>query len=57
MYDILLNTLTGTVWADEEINQQLKTRIKFYAFTPYLVTQIPGHSDLVDHFKDNGLFQ
>jgi len=57
MYDILLNTLTGTVWADEEINQKLKTRIKFYAFTPYLVTQIPGHSDLVDHFKDNGLFQ
>lgn len=53
MYDRLLNTLTGFEWADEEINLKLKSSIKFYAFCPYLVTQIPGHSDLAHTYKNN----
>jgi hypothetical protein len=57
MYDKLLNTLTGFVWADEEMNQKLKPSIKFYAFRPYLVTQMPGYSDLAHRHKDNREFQ
>jgi hypothetical protein len=57
MYDKLLETLTGTEWADEEINQKLKHDINFYAFRPYLITQMPGHSDLVDYFKANDNFE
>ncbi len=57
MFYPLVNTLTGKEWADEEINQKIKPNIKFYAFKPYLVTQIPGHSDLVNHFKGNENFQ
>lgn len=57
MYDRILETLTGDEWADEEINLKLKPHIKFYVFRPYLVTQTPGYSDLVDYHKDNKGFQ
>ncbi len=56
MYDKLLNTLTGDTWADEEVNIKLKGSINFYAFSPYLITQKAGHSDLKHRFVDNREF-
>ena len=57
MYDKLLESITGETWADEEINLKLKQHINFYVFSPYLVTQMPGYSDLKNHHVENDNFE
>lgn len=56
IYDRLLERIKGVTWADEEVNLYLKSEINFYMFTPYLITQVSGHSDLKDKYVDNGFF-
>lgn len=56
-YDRLLECTTGETWADEEWNMKLKPNINFYVFLPYLITQMPGHSDLKGHHVENNLFE
>ena len=57
MYDKLLESITGATWSDEEINIKLKRLINYYVFSPYLITQAPGYSDLKNQHVDNERFQ
>jgi hypothetical protein len=57
VYDSLLENITGNTWADEEINHKMKEKINYYAFSPYLITQMPGHSDLKNYYVNNDNFQ
>jgi GR25 family glycosyltransferase involved in LPS biosynthesis len=56
MYDRLLESITGHTWSDEEINIKLKNQINYYVFSPYLVTQTAGYSDLKNQHVSNDNF-
>lgn len=56
IYDKCLEVVRGETWADEEINLRLKSYIKFYAFSPYLITQRADFSDLKNEYVTNDKF-
>jgi GR25 family glycosyltransferase involved in LPS biosynthesis len=57
VYDRLLECITGDIYSDEEVNLKLKHSINYYVFSPSLVTQLDGFSDLKNRYVNNGFFK
>jgi hypothetical protein len=56
LYDLILENIDGSDFADEQMNRKVKSHAKCYVFSPYLITQAAGFSDHSGDYATNHLF-